>query len=218
MRTLAKWALTVAAVVLLTSPASAQRPGSPIDPSALGGGPLLLIVPNVQQELKLGDGQTQALRQALPGIMDKLRSGLSNLRELGPEERTRKQRELTRSLNDEAKKALSMSDEQARRFDQIGLQQRGFEAFGDPDIQAKLKLSDEQKGKIREIGNDAIKQVQEIARDVGSDREGAMKKIRQLQRDLMVKAQAELTEDQKSAWKELTGEPFEVRFEFERRS
>jgi len=40
-----------------------------------------------------------------------------------------------------------------------------------------------------------------------------MKLLRQLQKDLMVKAQVVLTDEQRASWKELTGEPFEVRFE-----
>jgi hypothetical protein len=213
MHPLGKQFLTAVALVLLTSPARAQSPAGAVGASGLGGGPILLIIPNVQQELKLSDDQTRTVPQTIQEIMTRHRDMLLSLGDLAPSERVQRQRDLTRAMNVEAKKALSMSADQSRRFDQIGLQQRGIEAFTDADIRARLKLTDDQMVKIREIGTDALQNFQQIAQELGNDREGAMRKIRQLQKDLMVKAQAELTDEQKTAWKELAGEPFEIRFE-----
>jgi hypothetical protein len=211
MRTLGKLALTVGTLVLLASPASAQRPGGL---GGLGGGPFLLMVPNVQEELKLTSEQTRTLPQTIQEVMAKYRDEMVGLRELPQQERTKKQRELTKAMNDEAKKALSLTPEQSKRFDQISLQQRGIEAlFGDPTVQAKLMLTDEQLAKIRDIGMDARERFQEIAKQAGDNRDEAMKKLRELQKDLMTRAQAVLTDEQKASWKDLTGEPFEVRFE-----
>jgi hypothetical protein len=213
MRILGKLALTVGALVFLASPVWSQRPGGPGGPGGLGGGPFLLFVPNVQEELKLTVEQKQTLPQIIQPIMGKYRDQMVGLRDLPQEERVKKQRELTRAMNDEAKKGLSLSPDQSRRFDQIGLQQRSIEVFGDPEVQAKLKLTPEQLAKIHDIATDANGRFQEIANSVGNDRAEAMRKIRQLQKDLMNKAQEVMTDEQKGAWKELTGEPFEVRFE-----
>jgi hypothetical protein len=213
MRTSGKLALAVGVLVLLTAPARAQRPGGIEGSVGLGGGPILLIVPNVQQELKLTENQSRNIPQIIQEIMARHRDEITNLGVLTPQERVRKQREITRSMNDEAKTALSMSSEQSRRFDQIGLQQLGIEAFVDPEVQTRLKLSDEQMGKIREISSDARGRFQEIVKELRVDREEALRKIRQLQKDLMARAQAEMTDEQKASWKEMTGEPFEVRFE-----
>jgi hypothetical protein len=213
MRILGKLALTVGALVLLAPTASAQRPAGTGGPGGLGGGPILLFVPNVQEELKLTGEQTRTVPQILQQILSKHREEMMALRDLPQEERTRKQRELTRSMNDEAKKSLSMSAEQAKRFDQISLQQRSIEVFGDPEVQAKLKLSPEQLAQIHDIAMDSRERFMEIANSVGNDREEAMRKIRQLQKDLMAKSQTVMTDEQKASWKELAGEPFEVRFE-----
>jgi len=168
MRTLDKVALTVAAMVLLTAPAWAQRPGA----GGLGGGPFLLMVPNVQEELKLTSEQTRTLPETIEQIRDKFRDELTALRDLPQQERTQKQRELTRAMNNEAKKALMLSAEQSKRFDQISLQQRGIEAlFGDPTVQAKLMLTDDQLAKIRDIGMEARERFQEIAQKAGGDRQ-----------------------------------------------
>jgi len=213
MRNLGKLALTVGGLVFLASPAWAQRPGGPGGPGGLGGGPLLLIVPNVQEELKLTGEQTRTLPQIIQQIMGKYREEILSFRDLPQQERIQKQRELTKAMNDAAKKELSFTAEQSRRFDQISLQQRSIEVFGDPEVQAKLMLTQEQLAKIHEIATDASGRYQEIANSVGNDREEALRKIRQLQKDLMSKAQGVMTDEQKASWKELTGEPFEVRFE-----
>src|SRR5947209_653022 len=134
MRTLGKLAVTLAALVLLDSPARAQGMG------ALGGGPFLLLAPNVQEELKLTSDQTRTLPQTIQEVVARHRDEMTGLRDLPPQERTRKQRDLTRALNDEVKKGLALSADQSRRFDQIGLQQRGIEVFDDPEVQAKLTL------------------------------------------------------------------------------
>jgi hypothetical protein len=212
MHTLVRWALTVGALGFLASPAWAQSPGA-FGPGGLGGGPFLLMVPNVQEELKLTPDQTKILPPTVLDITNKYRRELIGLRELSQEERIKKQRELTRAMNDEAKKSLSLTAEQSRRFDQIGLQQRSIEVFGDPEVQARLMLTPEQLGNIRGITTEASERFKEIANSVGNDQKEAMRKIRQLQKDLMAKALTLMTDEQKAAWKELTGEPFEVRFE-----
>jgi hypothetical protein len=210
MRIPGKLALAVGAFCLLAPAAQAQRPGGP---GGLGGGPFLLMVPNVQEELKLTPEQSRMIPQVIQQVLVKYRGEIQGLRELPQDEAVKKQREITRGMNAEARKALSLSDEQSKRFDQISLQQRSIEAFGDPEVQAKLNLSQDQLAKIHEIANESAARFQEIANSVGNDREEAMRKIRQLQKDLMSKSLAVMTDEQKASWKELTGEPFEVRFE-----
>ena len=68
---------------------------------------------------------------------------------------------------------MRSSADQSRRFDQIGLQQRGIEVFGDPEVQAKLMLTEEQFAKIGAIiaegDTTASRRSPSIA---GKDREG----------------------------------------------
>lgn len=212
MHTLGKLALTVVAWALMTSPAWTQGTGG-IGMGGLGGGPFLLLAPNVQGELKVPAEQARTLPRTIQQIVNKHSQTMIELRNLKAHEQIAKQRGLIKAMNEEAKKALSLSPEQSRRFDQICLQQRGIEAFSDPEIEAGLMLVDDQKAKIREIGNASLGRFQEIAQGLVDDREGAIRKIRQLQKDLMDKALAVLNDGQKESWKEMAGEPFEVRFE-----
>ena len=114
----------------------------------------------------------------------------------------------------EVKNALSFSPEQSRRFDQISAQAHGILAFACRAVDEKLKLTDDQKSKIREIveatrssfagafNKDASEQERTEARD----------KRAAAQKENMTKVQALLTDDQKKAWKELTGERIEIQY------
>jgi hypothetical protein len=74
-------------------------------------------------------------------------------------------------------------------------------------------LTGEQKQKVAELSREFRQQAEAIRRDAGDDREAAMKKFIPLRKEYADKAVALLSDDQKKSWKELTGEPFEVKFE-----
>src|SRR5262249_19000190 len=95
----------------------------------------------------------------------------------------------------------------------ISLQQRGVQAFMDSEVEKKLKLTGEQKDKLKTIQEDATKEMREIFQNAGADRAAAMEKIRTLRKESLDKASGVLTDEQKKTWKDMTGEPFEVRFE-----
>ena len=55
-----------------------------------------------------------------------------------------------------------LKPEQAKRFDEISLQVQGFQAFTDPEIQGKLKFTDEQKNKIKDMASEMMTKIQEM--------------------------------------------------------
>jgi len=211
IRPLGKFALTLGALALLTSPALAQQ-----GRGGFGrGGAAFLMAPNVQKDLKLSDEQVGKVQDTLREIQQNHSSDFAGLRDLSQEERQEKMRTLGKTINDEVKKALSFSAEQSKRYDQIGLQARGFGAFSDPTVQEKLKLTDDQKSKVREIAEAARAQFQPGAfnKDASQEeREAARKKFTEMNKENMNKVLAALTDDQKKAWKELTGEPIEIQY------
>src|SRR5439155_23835040 len=90
---------------------------------------------------------------------------------------------------------------------QISLQLSGAQAFNNPEVVAELKLTDEQKEKIREIRQQTTQEAQSI-RENTTDRAEARQKVDQLQKSTATKVIGLLTAEQKEKWKELTGEPF----------
>jgi len=216
MHRFGKLVVTVGAVALLASPAWAQQQkGQGRGGFGFGGGAAFLMAPNVQKDLKLSEAQVAKVQDTLRDIREKHQDDLAGLRDASPEERQAKMQAYSKAVSDEAKKALSLSDEQSKRFDQISLQNRGLQAFLDPTIAEKLKLTDEQKTKIREIGAAGRGAGGAFNKDASKEeRAEAAKKAMETRRENLTKVQALLTDDQKKTWKELTGEPIEIRFQF----
>jgi Spy/CpxP family protein refolding chaperone len=82
-----------------------------------------------------------------------------------------------------------------------------------PRVQEALKLTDEQKSKFGAIQDEQREAMQGLFQGGGGDRQAAFQKMTELRTKGNEKAMAVLTSEQKATWKDLTGEPFEVRFE-----
>jgi len=208
IRSVGKLVVTFGALAMLASPAWAQGPGG----FGMGGGAGILRASNVQKELKLSDEQVGKIQDVLSEVNQKHQDDRAALRDLSQEERPAKMAELNKTISSEVKKGLSFSDAQSKRFDQISLQARGLQAFNDPSVASKLNLTADQKSKIREIQESSRGQFQGFNFKDASEQERAefQKKIATTQKENWAKAQALLTDDQKGAWKELTGDPVEI--------
>ncbi len=212
MRCFGKLALTFGALALLASPAWAQGQGR----GGFGGrgGAAFLMAPNVQKDLKLTDEQVGKVQDVMREIREKHQDDFSAVRDASPEERRAKMVALNQTVSDEVKKALSFSAEQSKRYDQISLQAQGLAAFASPTVNEKLKLTEDQKSKIREIAEATRSAVGGAFNKDASqeERAAARNKMVARQKENMAKVQALLTDDQKKAWQELTGEPIEIQY------
>jgi Spy/CpxP family protein refolding chaperone len=211
MKIFGKILLAFGAVALMAAPSWAQGRGF----GGGGGGGMLLSNKGVQQELKVTDEQAKKLDAFAQELRDKNRERFAGLRDLSDDERRTKMQDLNKTMTAEIKKGLVdiLKPEQAKRFDQIQLQQMGYNAFNMPNVQEGLKLTTEQKTKFTDLGTATGQEMGEIMRGAADDREAAMKKATELRRSATEKAMALLTDDQKKSWKEMTGTPFEVKFE-----
>jgi Spy/CpxP family protein refolding chaperone len=222
MRTFTKMSLALGLVALLVAPAQAQQGKGQGRGFGFGGGmggPRLVANKGVQKELKASDEQASKLDTLADQLTEKQREAFQGLGDLSPEQRREKGRELSRSLDTDLHKGLGniLSAEQVKRFDQIQVQAAGVNAFQMSRVEAELKLTGDQKSKIEDIVMDQGQSMREIFQSTQGDREAATKKMTELRKQGMEKALAALTDDQKKAWKELTGEPFEVTFQPPRR-
>ncbi|WP_406697168.1 hypothetical protein V5E97_39880 [Singulisphaera sp. Ch08] len=209
MRTFGIMALTLGAAVVITTPAQAQF--------GRGGGfgftgYSLLSNKSVQQELKLEGDQAEKVSKIVNEISAKTRE---KLQDIPQDEQREKGAELRRAAEEETKAAVKgdLKAEQITRLEQIIRQTQGLFAFADPTTAEKLSLTDDQKSKFRELVRENGEKMREIRQNAGDDRQAAMEKLRELRKESLEKVHAALTDDQKKAWKELTGEPFEVKFE-----
>lgn len=208
---LGKLAVVLGAVLLLTSTAAAQRFG----PFGGGGKAMLLMNPDVQQELKLSEDQIAKVKEVSQSVFEKNKETFAKLKDTPKDQLREKMQEIAKAIGEETDKALKdvLKSEQTKRLRQLELQQRGFDAFSEADVQKELKLGDEQKEKIKTLSDDARKEASELFQGGAKGNfQETMTKVQAMRKDTLEKVLATLKDDQKKSWKELTGEPFEFKF------
>ena len=213
MRSFSKMLLALGLAASMTASAHAQGGRGP----GMGGpgAGANLTNKSVQKELKLSDEQVKKAETLMTDMREKMMEKFQEARELEGDEQRVKMQALQKEMATEIKKATSelLTPEQSKRFEQITLQSMGVNAFNDPDVAKKLKITDDQKAKIKDLGESMMSQMGEIRQTMQDDREGAMKKMTALRAENTTKGMAILTSEQKATWKEMTGEPFEMKME-----
>jgi Spy/CpxP family protein refolding chaperone len=201
-----KLLLTVALIGLIALPVFAQRGRGGMGRGGMGMG-MLIGNAEVQKEIKLTDEQKAALKPA----QDELRKTVGEAMRDMDFDAVRKANE---AFSKEV--ASKLKPEQVKRLKQIELQNLpGLAAYTREDVQKALKLTDKQKETIKETAEDLQKDTREIFQDAAGDKEkmrDAFAKIQKLQTEARGKVTKTFTEEQKAAWKDMTGAPFTVRF------
>jgi hypothetical protein len=225
VRTLIRLAFAISVAALVAGPAVAQPPGGRGGAGFAGRGGIGFLVANeaVQKELKIDKDQAAKVAEAVKKVQDKHADALTKLRDLEAEERRTKMRELTQTISTETMTAVTevLNPDQVKRLKQIELQRAGADGYTRSDVQAALKLTAEQKEKVKTIVEESNKQMQELRGGPGQGRQrgqggqgnrggfGAnQEKITALRKETADKFVAALTDDQKKEWKTLTGDEF----------
>lgn len=221
MRPQFPWVMTAVLAGLLASPLQAQIPPRAALVSLLQDGvgkPLLLANAKVKQEIKLTDEQDDRIRQIIREVGNKYgpefrKTGLER------ERLVKVGMEAIQETRDRLNKALPdiLSPDQLQRLDQIQIQANGIIAFKRPDVQEKLKLTLRQKLELLKIGGDLHQRIDEVIKDTSSaplrKAPAAIQKARELKNAATEKAVQTLSSEQKKIWKEMNGEPFDLKLE-----
>jgi hypothetical protein len=214
-----RFVLTIGLALLLAGSAAAQqrqRQRGQGQQRGQGGVVALLENEGVQKELKLDKDQTDKVKEAVQKVRDKYKDQTDKLRDLSQEERRQKGQELTQTISQETLQSLNdvLKPDQLKRLKQIELQQVGAQAFARPDVQKALNLTADQQEKIKTISDDAAKEMRQLFQqnrgNQGGNQQGQPNRLASLRKETMDKVQAVLTDDQKKAWKDMTGDSFEV--------
>jgi Spy/CpxP family protein refolding chaperone len=215
------------AATILATPGAAQVQAPPSALGISGSGMIFFAVDRntpLKEKLKLTDEQVNKLREAMKPIHDKRHE---MLRGLNPaevsDERLKQMQEETVALIAESKKIVQgvLKPEQFTRLQQIDYQMAGAGAFADPDVQAALKMTDDQKKQIKTILDEFRDSVQKVQKEgfkdfrPGGDREAMKKKLEEMRarrttlaEETEKKAMKVLTDPQKKAWVDMQGEKF----------
>jgi len=238
-----RWALAAALMVSVVALADAQQPqqrqrgqggaGGFGGGFGRGTGDLSMTVATnkaLQEELKVTEEQVTSLKEKMKPVQDKMREmftrGGGNPQNQTAEERAKMTEERTK-LRDESRKAAAevLKPEQMARLKQIQLQASGVTAFSEEEVQTALKLTDEQKSKLKGIGEEFTKDRTEMMREAfqgfqpGQQQDPAkmqermqdmQKKTAKLTRESMAKASEVLNDDQQATWKKMVGEAFDM--------
>jgi hypothetical protein len=128
-------------------------------------------------------------------------------------------------VDDAVWEALSkvLDHEQLQRLKQIDLQQRDYFAFGDPSLQATLKMTKDQKENIKIILADAERELKGLMDTIkgafgggvaGLKGAGAFQgigdKVTSIRKETRERCTEVLTSDQKRMWEELVGDEFKI--------
>jgi Spy/CpxP family protein refolding chaperone len=224
MRHLTKLLLTAALAVAFVSVTLAQ-PGR-------GGGfqqteaTLLSTNKSVQEELKLTDAQKEKLTKINEKFLADIKDAAKDKDAAAKVRETRDAAvvEVVKDLKPEQKKRLMQI------FVQVNTNTTPAKGvppgnpmlvFTSEDVQTELKLTAEQKDKIKKISSDTEADVKEIRKSLTKtstkeERDEANKKISTLNEDAVKKITGEkgvLTADQQKIYKDLPGEKFEIKYE-----
>jgi hypothetical protein len=167
----------------------------------------LLLWPSLQKELKLSTEQLGKIRPLLAKVRQKYREPFDNIQEIKPKDYLEKWSALEKLVSQEVHKGLAniLRPEQHKRLRQIELQLSWLYGFFDPDVQKILKLTKKQQQSIKTIRMNFAGEVKFVLIPPPSSPIGPMLKA------AMEQAVAILRADQKKAWEELLGEPFELK-------
>jgi Spy/CpxP family protein refolding chaperone len=198
-------------MALISTPVLAQQGRGP-GRGGMGGGTMLLSNEGVHKELKLEDDQVSKVKTLADDLGTKMRESFQSLQSLEGEERTKKMQELGKENALALHKGLAeiLKPEQVKRFKQIEWQQGGANALANAEVAEALKLTDEQKTKVKDLLADHSKQQRELFQAAQGDREGAREKMIALTKETKEKGLALLTAEQKTSFDTLLGSPYEV--------
>ena len=193
-----------------------------------GGSPVLMTLnyPEVQKSLTVTDEEKAFIKLLEEEVADSSRKFFEALsQDLTREERFEKSRTWMQGRQKETEKQLAeiIGKDRVKRLNQIHLQLSGIGmSLFNPEVSEKLKLTEEQRTRIFDIGRESRQAIGEAMRSEQSEEERGkiMAESRKKSEEGILSV---LTDSQKRTWKELTGEPIDFppprppMFRFERR-
>jgi len=167
---------------------------------------ILLRQKSVRDELKVKDDVEEQIRKYAAHQWKKA----EEVSKLSEKEQDKKFEEMGKENRAFLKKHLS--SQQLERLDEIALQVAGLLYVTRSDIAAKLKLSDDQVQKAKQLRKDARAELEKLLESKKSEnRHNEIAGLWQVNNDRLEKL---LTESQKATWKKMTGPEFKGEFTY----
>jgi Spy/CpxP family protein refolding chaperone len=198
-----------AALIAITQNAVAAQKGR----HHRGGPAGLLMMPEVQRELRLDSEQLDRLENLHRDMGTRAKETFSGIQNLPREEREKRFFAFGAEYN--RRIAIILDDRQEERLKQLDYQRGGVRSLGRPDVAAELKLSSDQRDRIKSIfeaEHGAMKAAVESIRSgtvmTPPQREEIGRKFREVRQQTDARLLQVLTERQERQWQSLQGPPF----------
>lgn len=179
--------------------------------------------PAVQKDLATKDEQNEKLAKISEDYNNQFRDSLNfdreGLRDLSPEERTKRMTEMqektievTKSLTEKFKPDLAkvLDEAQVKRLNEIYVQSLRGEALQNTEVAATLKITDEQKEKLTAVNKDFADKRSALMSSEGGDPMDRFAKFGELEQEREKALTDVLNDDQKKEFETLKGKPFDL--------
>jgi hypothetical protein len=186
----------------------------------------LLSNRSIHDELKVTPEQAAKLDALDRNLVAESRERARKLQELPPDERRKAMQENLKASQvnfrqtwEERHRKLAefLSPEQIKRFDQISVQRAGFAAFTMlPHVRDRMKFTEDQVATLLEVQEELAQMAAPRAalqQKILQDPEGMRKKSDEATKAATAKIVAVMTDEQKKTWADLTGPPFQIKYE-----
>jgi len=200
--------------------------GQGFGPRGGGGGNVtamaLLVNKGVIEELKLSEDQQEKVKSSLKEVRGKYTEDMKAAFQDKDKDKIAK---LQKEMGVEFNKVVdsTLKPEQVKRLKQIelqaGVQVMGPKALISEHVEKHLKFNDKQKEAIKEADESLTRERAELRKEGGKDkdkREEVQKRVQAKTKQAMEKIISTLSDDQKKAYKELTGAHFDYKPDFGR--
>lgn len=190
--------------------AAGQNSGIKAQPTTGQFGDPLYQHPDVRQSLKLTEEQINRLNAANKQLEQRYQNERARLDSLTPAERSAEIQRLTttgrtdfyRSAND------VFTPAQLQRYRELEYQYQGPSAFGDPDIRARLNLTDDQVRRFQSLQTDYRPHQSFLVNADGSVRNDGPKQYQLYRQRVNEQMEAILSQEQRDRWRNLIGEQY----------
>lgn len=178
----------------------------------MGGGPgMMMMGGQFGEELGITEEQREQMTAAMQEMGEKMRAARDAGEDLSQEERMAQFTEMREAMQQKIESILT--PEQVARSGQLRLQMEGTRALGREEVQDDLGMTDEQKAQLEAINERVRNGFQELGqamRDADEDERAELREKMGALRERSEQAQMSvLTDEQKSKFEEMKGEPFE---------
>ena len=178
----------------------------------------LLRNPKVQEELKLDEKQTAAIKKTFEDLTAKRREIYAPIPGITPQERSKiivaANKDLQKYTALQNKKLLEgLKAEQSKRLDQIVVQTQGTRALDDPKIAKELKITDEQKQKIAEARASIVQDRRKLYEQIRGgkfDRAKYVEKLLEITKASDQKVLDVLSKEQQQQFEKMQGKKIEL--------